>query len=166
MEDIVIIQIDGKDIKVDKHCADMVLFFNEIGLKTRMCCQGHDKPIYRIWFEIDDETMERFIEKTSKWTEVFARPLNEERTEFESYRGIRGLRGWIYKRHWYPMGKYKREEWVYQSEGVDNEDAIRNAGYDLICMKAMYFGTNLEEIQKQQEIRIGEVVENLNNKNK
>ena len=148
MKDVVTIQIDGKDIEVDKHCADMVLFFNEIGLETRMCCQGNEKPIFRIWFKTSDEIdnkVEEFIKKTAQWTEIFIR---SDENKFEDYRGVRGLRGWMYKRCWYPKGEYKREEWVYQSEGATNEEAINNAKYDLLCMKAMYFGTNLEEIQK------------------
>lgn len=36
MENTTIIQINGEDIEVDQECAEMVLFFNEIGLKTRM----------------------------------------------------------------------------------------------------------------------------------
>ncbi|HHT97703.1 MAG TPA: hypothetical protein GXZ90_07400 [Clostridiales bacterium] len=157
------ILIDGKVIEVDEHCADMVLFFNEIGLKTRMCCQGHEKPIFRIWFSTEDcvdQIIEEFIYKTAQWTEVFIRPTNEERTQLETYRGIRGLRGWIYKRSWYPKGKYKREEWIYQSEGENNEEAIMNAKYDLLCMRAIYFGTNLDNIQKRQQ-RLAE--DRLNN---
>ena len=165
MKNTNIIQINGEDIVVDQECAEMVLFFNEVGLKTRMCCQGHEKPIFRIWFNVEDEIVKDFIEKTAQWTEVFIRKANDEGTEFETYRAPRGLRGWIYKRYWWPKGEYQREEWVYQSEGESNLDAIQNAKYDLLCMKAMYFGTNLKEIQRSQQTAadktIKKIIENL-----
>lgn len=154
--EIVSIEIDDKQIMVDKECAEIVLFFNKIGLKTSMCCQGHGKPIFRVWFDVEDSIMEDFVRKTGAWTDVFVRPTNKERTEFETYRGQRGLEGWIYKRHWvtrrpsFPEGIYETV-WIYQVEGRTNEDAIRRAGKDLTSMKAMYFGTNLDRIQEAQQ---------------
>ena len=54
---------------------------------------------------------------------------------------------------------------MYQSEGENNLDAIQNAKYDLLCMKAMYFGTNLKEIQRSQQMvadkTIKKIIENL-----
>lgn len=146
------IVIDGEIIEVDKNCADMVLFFNEIGLKTRMCCEGHEKPIFRIWFDVDDCDMLEFIEKVAMWTEVFVKSTNKERTKFETNRVIRGLQGWILKRTWYPLGKYK-EEWIYQVEGVNNRDAIMRANRDLAVMRMIYYGTDaeLKEMQDLQE---------------
>ena len=61
------------------------------------------------------------------------------------------MQGWIYKRVWYPKGEYKHEEWVYQSEGASNHDSFLNAYRDLCTMKAIYYGTDLEKIQKSQE---------------
>lgn len=150
LDKTVIIEIDGKEVEVDEHCKDMVLFLNEIGMKTKMCCQGHEKPIYRIWFDVSDDVMQKFIRKTGEWTDVFMRPTNEERTELETYRGIRGLMGWIYKRCWYPMGKY-REDWIYQVEAITNKEVFSYARKDLMAMKAIYFGTDLELIQKKQQ---------------
>lgn len=150
------IQINGNDIVVDENCADMVLFFNKIGLKTVMCCEGHIKPIYRIWFDVDDETMNKFLNKVENWTDVAIRPTNEEKTKFETYRIKRGLQGWIYKRYWiseksryFPEGH--KETWVYQAEGRTSIDAIMQAKKDLATMKAIYYGTNLEKIQQEQE---------------
>lgn len=151
-----VIQIDGESIEVDEHCAEMVIFFNEIGLKTVMCCEGHGKPIYRIWFDVEDDIMKEFIKRTSAWTEMIVRPTNEARTKFEPHRIQRGIQGWIYKRHWisisskyFPEG-YK-ETWVYQAEGDTPADAINEAKRDLASMKAIYYGIDLKEIHNAQE---------------
>lgn len=146
------INIDGELIEVDSNCADMVLFFNKIGLRTRMCCEGHEKPIFRIWFDVDDEIMLDFIKKVAMWTEVFVKATNKERTKFETNRVIRGLQGWVLKRTWYPLGEY-REEWIYQVEGSTHRDKIIRANKDLATMRLIYFGSedDIKEVQALQE---------------
>lgn len=160
IENKVIINIDGNEIEVDKNCAEMVLFFNEIGLKTILCCEGHEKPLYRIWFDVEDSVMEEFIKKIGTWIDVSVRPTNKERTEFETYEVMRGLCGWIYKRHWSSNGIYQTG-WVYQSEAFTNENAIRFAQKDLAIMKAVYFGINSEELQAKQRLIAQENLENI-----
>lgn len=150
-DDCVIISIDGEDIEVDKHCADMVIFLNEIGMKTRMCCEGHGERAYKIWFDVDDATMHKFIEKTSKWTEVGVRPTNEDRTEFETFRFQRGLQGSIYKKYWYRNGKLI-QDWIYQAEGGYDRHDYLIADRDLRSMKALYYGTDIEEIRREQQV--------------
>lgn len=63
-----IINIRGKDVEIDKLCVPLVKFFNEIGLHTKFCCEGH-KPneSFMIMFEdyMDDATMVKFIESYS-----------------------------------------------------------------------------------------------------
>lgn len=150
MDKTVMIEINGEEIEVDEHCADLVLFFNKIGLKTAMCCQGHSKPIYRVWFDVEDKKMEEFVKKTGEWTEVYPILIDKENKKYETKRVMRGLEGWVYQRHWFPMGKYEKV-WVYQVEGFTNEDAIRRAYKDLETMKAIYFDKDKEKIMKKQE---------------
>lgn len=154
-KEVEILEINGKKIEVDIYCVQLVRFFNKIGLTTKMSCQGHDKPVFRIWFdntdEKIDEKIESFIEKTSQWTEVGIRPVNKERTKWETYRYCRGLRGWFMKKVWYPVGKYRKEEWIYQTEGRTVEEAIMNSQRDLATMQAIYFDKDLDIIQESQE---------------
>lgn len=154
------IEINGKQIEVDKNCAEMVLFFNEIGLKTTLCCEGHKKPLYRIWFDVEDNLMEEFIKKIGTWVSLSVRPTNEEETEFEIYELRKGLWGWIYKRHSSYNEEYQTG-WVYQSEALTNENAIRFAKKDLAIMKAVYFGTDLKKLQAEQKLIAQRNLENI-----
>lgn len=139
-----VININGEEVEVDENCAEMVLLFNEIGLKTEMCCEGHNGAPFRIWFDVDDETMMEFIKKVGKWTEYLG---YEADSGYAIYEGVKGLEGWILKRPWYPRGKYK-VDWIYQIEGISEGHKIKRAQRDLQIIRWMYFGENEEQIQE------------------
>lgn len=146
-----IINIDGEEVEIDEKCVDMVLFFNQIGMKTKFCCEGHDKSIYYICFDVSDDQMYKFAKKTSEWTNVIIIPTSLEKTKWITKRIRVGLNGRIYKMIWYTSQGKLKEFWTYQAEGVTLEDAQRQARVDLVALKAMYFGECLEEIQLIQQ---------------
>ena len=74
------ISINNKIIKIDRQCYEIVKYFNNIGLKTRYCCNGHyEQGLYVIFDDnITDKNIEDFIEETEgvgggnffKWTRM------------------------------------------------------------------------------------------------
>jgi len=71
IHDCELIEIDGEMIEVDKKCVEAVKFFNEVGLKTRFCCENQ-KGRFTIIFDNDnpnDEYMLNFIKNYSIPTE-------------------------------------------------------------------------------------------------
>ncbi|QDY27049.1 hypothetical protein [Clostridium botulinum] len=62
------LNIKNKLIEIDDKCVPLVKYFNEIGLDTKYCCQGHnDYENFNIMFEeyITDEQMINFISEYS-----------------------------------------------------------------------------------------------------
>lgn len=60
------IYINGKEILVDEGCANLVLFFNENGLKTYSCCEGDNTSTspFQIMFErydVTDKDIKNFL---------------------------------------------------------------------------------------------------------
>lgn len=55
---------------IDSMCRRMIRFFNKSGLKTKVCCQGHDKDGHRrffIWFADTELTNKLFINYKSDY---------------------------------------------------------------------------------------------------
>lgn len=62
--------LNGKEILIDEECVDLVLYFNDIGLKTFMCCSGHGEQNFRIIFDnlVTDEDIAIFLkDKVNKY---------------------------------------------------------------------------------------------------
>ena len=58
------VDIRGKKVPIDKCCVPLVKFFNENGLDTKFCCEGHHKyENFEIMFEdyITDEQIFDFL---------------------------------------------------------------------------------------------------------
>ena len=56
--------------QLDPKCIPLVKFFNAIGLKTIMCCEGHsNRSVHKFWIEfskeITDEDIYNFMEKVN-----------------------------------------------------------------------------------------------------
>ena len=74
------ISIKGKMIKIDSQCYEIVKYFNNIGLKTKYCCNGHYRQGLYVIFDdnITDKNIEDFIKETEgvgggsfyKWTRM------------------------------------------------------------------------------------------------
>lgn len=59
------IYIEGKEIKIDIECINLVKLFNQVGLKTKHSCQGDAQNDFSIIFDdsITDNDMITFISK-------------------------------------------------------------------------------------------------------
>lgn len=63
-----ILNIRGKEVQIDRACVPLVKYFNEIGLDTKHCCEGHKiGENFYIMFEdyIEDEKVIQFLDKYS-----------------------------------------------------------------------------------------------------
>ena len=59
--------------EMDKDCVPIVKFFNDVGLKTSMCCQGHNLTNMSLfWVEFDKSITESDI---LKFMAMFKRPF-------------------------------------------------------------------------------------------
>lgn len=84
--------INDEEVLIDKECIDLVLYFNNAGLKTCMCCSGHGIQNFRIIF--DDTIMDNdicnflkekvnkfnhsiFLGKFSKWTRIISGEIKQ-----------------------------------------------------------------------------------------
>lgn len=57
--------------ELDEKCIEFVKFFNEIGLKTTMCCQGHNNGnLHKYWIsfskQVTDDNIRQFIDSFPK----------------------------------------------------------------------------------------------------
>ena len=50
MEKIKKININGNIVDIDKGCVKLVTLFNNIGIETEFCCDGHEKDNFYILF--------------------------------------------------------------------------------------------------------------------
>lgn len=65
-----LIKINNKEVEIEDDCIDLVLYFNEVGLKTYMCCDGHDRQNFRIIFDdsvSDNDIFDFLKDKTNKY---------------------------------------------------------------------------------------------------
>ena len=110
------ISISNKIIEVDRGCFKMVLFFNELGLKTKYCCEGHNSSEnYYIMLDetVKDSEIENFIARVSEG--YVNTPL-----------GL-GFKKWIRKVH----GE-TRSNWIYNAKDK------QKAEVELKLMKEAY----------------------------
>lgn len=59
-----IVTINNKQVEIDVECVDIVLWLNEIGLKTKYCCQDNSLEGFYIQFheDVTDKQVESFVE--------------------------------------------------------------------------------------------------------
>lgn len=68
MKETKILTIRNKQVEIDVNCIPLIQLFNEIGLDTKICCEGHlPNENFNIMFEdyITDEKITSFLEKHS-----------------------------------------------------------------------------------------------------
>lgn len=59
-----LIELNNKMVEIDDDCVDLVLFFNEVGLKTKYSCQGHrENESFQIVFDesVTDDQIKDFL---------------------------------------------------------------------------------------------------------
>lgn len=167
-EDVEILNIDGKSVEIDSECVNMVKFFNEIDLKTSMCCQGHrnvdgGRNSFFITFDktVSDEQMLAFLKKVGKWKQIFP-ARDRDNGGLKVSRIKRGLNGWVYKRHYFINDKLIKV-WTYESSSTSVSNAIYEARRDFMIMDLVYNSKpgELEGLYRKYERRADKYIQNF-----
>lgn len=162
------LKIDGSCVEIDDECIDMVEFFNKIGLKTSMCCQGHKnvdggRNSFFITFDksVSDEQMIAFLKKVGEWKQI-SPSRDRDSGGMKVSRIKRGLNGWVYKRHYFINDKLI-EVWTYESSSTSVNNAIYEARRDFMIMDLVYNGRpgELKKLYKRYEIRANKYIQNF-----
>jgi len=68
------VEIDGHEVEIDSHLADLITSLNQVGLSTTSCCSGHNNHCAHITFKtrnIVDVAFSPFRDSFTIWWRMF-----------------------------------------------------------------------------------------------